>query len=82
MAQLVEIYKKWNATPDAALRDQYNLEIYDIHEANMWTIAYLQSAGTYNLITAKLHNYPDNLVSADLYMYANIVHYENLYFAG
>ncbi len=82
MAKLVEIWKKWEATPDAAQRDAYNLEIYDIHKANLWTIAYLQSEATYNLVSSKLHNYPDNLVSCDLYMYANIVHYENLFKAN
>ena len=79
MAKLVEIWKKWEATPDTAERDKYNLEIYEIHKANLWTIGYLQGAGTYNLINSKLKNYPDNLVSADLYQYANIVHYENLF---
>ena len=78
-AKLVEIWKKWEATPNAEERDAYNLEIYEIHKANLWTIAYLQSAGTYNLVASNLHNYPDNLVSCDLYMYANIVHYENLF---
>ena len=81
-AKLVEIWKKWEATPDSAERDAYNLEIYEIHKANLWTIAYMQSAGTYALISSSLKNYPDNLVSCDLYMYANIVHYETLYKAG
>ena len=79
MAKLIEIWKKWEATPLAEERDAYNLEIYEIHKNNLWTIAYLQSEGTYNLVSSALHNYPDNLVSADLYMYANIVHYENLF---
>ena len=79
MAKLVEIWKKWEATPNADERDAYNLEIYEIHKANLWTIAYLQSAGTYNLVSSNLKNYPDNLVTCDLYMYANIVHYENLF---
>lgn len=79
MAKLVEIWKKWKDTPDSAERDAYNLEIYEIHKANLWTIAYLESAGTYNLVSSAIHNYPDNLVSCDLYMYANIVHYENLF---
>ena len=79
MAKLVEIWRKWEATPNAEERDAYNLEIYEIHKANLWTIAYLQSAGTYTLVSSALHNYPNNLVSCDLYMYANIVHYENLY---
>ena len=82
MAKLVEIWKKWEATPNAEERDAYNLEIYKIHKDNLWTIAYLQSAGTYSLVASNLQNYPDNLVSADLYMYANIVHYENLFKAG
>ena len=81
-AKLVEIWKKWEATPVAEERDAFNLEIYEIHKANLWTIAYLQSAGTYNLVSSALHNYPDNLVSCDLYMYANIVHYENLFKAA
>ena len=80
-AKLVEIWKKWEATADSDERDAYNLEIYEIHKANLWTIAYLQSAGTYSLVNSALHNYPDNLVSCDLYMYANIVHYENLFLA-
>lgn len=78
-AKLIEIYEKWLATPNAEERDAYNMEIYELHMANLWTIAYLQSAGTYNLIASNLENYPDNLVSCDLYMYANIVHYENLF---
>lgn len=81
MAKLVEIWKQWEATPIAEERDAFNLEIYEIHKANLWTIAYLQSAGTYNLVNSSLKNYPDNLVTCDLYMYANIVHYENLFFA-
>ena len=80
MAKLIEIYEKWAATPVAEERDQYNLEIYEIHKANLWTIAYLQSAGNYNLVSSAIGNYPEeNLVWADLYMYANIVHYENLF---
>ena len=79
MAKLVEIWRKWEATPDSAERDPYNLEIYEIHKDNLWTIAYLESAGTYSLVRSYLKNYPDNLVNADLYMYANIVHYENLF---
>ena len=82
MAKLVEIWKKWEATPNAEERDAYNLEIYKIHKDNLWTIAYLQSAGTYCLVNSNVQNYPDNLVSADLYMYANIVHYETLYKVG
>jgi peptide/nickel transport system substrate-binding protein len=81
MAKLVEIWKQWEATPIAEERDAFNLEIYEIHKANLWTIAYLQSAGTYNLVNSSLKNHPDNLVTCDLYMYANIVHYENLFFA-
>lgn len=79
MAELVEIWKKWEATPDSAERDQYNLEIYKIHKENLWTIAYLESAGVYALVASNMKNYPDNLVQADLYMYANMVHFENLF---
>ena len=82
MAKLVEIWKQWEATPIAEERDAFNLEIYEIHKANLWTIAYLQSAGNYNLVNAAIGNYPEDLVWADLYMYANIVHYENLFKAG
>lgn len=79
MAKLVEIYEKWNATPDSAERDQYTLDIYDLHKENLWTIAYLKAAGSYSLISSKIKNYPDLLVSDDLYQYQNIVHYWTLF---
>ncbi|MDO4837497.1 MAG: ABC transporter substrate-binding protein [Clostridia bacterium] len=79
MAKLLEIYEKWASTPSTEEREAYNLEVYEIHKANQWTIAYLQSEGNYNLVTSSLKNYPEDLVWADLYMYANIVHYETLY---
>ena len=80
MAKLVEIYEKWKAAKTADERNQYALEIYEIHKANLWTIAYLEGANSYSLISSKIQNYADNLVRADKYMYANIVHYETLYF--
>ncbi len=79
MAKLVEIYEKWAATPDAEERDAYALEIYEIHKENLWSIAYLKGEGSYNLVSSSIKNYPDNLVSDDLYQYANIIHYETLY---
>lgn len=78
-AKLIEIYEKWNATPDAEERDAYALEIYEIHKENLWSIAYLNAAGEYNIVSNKIHNYADNLVSDDLYQYANIVHYWTLF---
>ncbi|MCR4586999.1 MAG: hypothetical protein K5682_01205 [Lachnospiraceae bacterium] len=79
MAKLIEIYEKWNATPDSSERDAYTLDIYQVHEDNLWSIAYLKGEGSYNLISSKIKNYANNLVSADLYQYANIVHYWTLY---
>ncbi len=79
MAKLVEIYEKWKATPDSAERDQYTLDIYNLHKENLWTIAYLKAAGAYSLVSSKVHNYPDMLVSDDLYQYQNIIHYWTLF---
>lgn len=79
MAKLIEIYEKWNATPDPDERDAYALEIYEIHKNNLWTIAYLEGQGSYNLVSTAIKNYPDNLVSDDLYQYANIIHYWTLF---
>jgi peptide/nickel transport system substrate-binding protein len=79
MAKLVEIYEQWKATPDTDERDQYTLDIYNVHKENLWTIAYLKAAGAYSLISSKIHNYPDLLVSDDLYQYQNIIHYWTLF---
>ena len=79
MAKLVEIYEKWNATPDTEERDAYALEIYKIHQDNLWTIAYLKGEGVYALVNSAMKNYPDNLVRDDLYQYANIIHYWTLF---
>ncbi len=79
MAKLVEIYEKWKSTPDSAERDQYTLDIYNLHKENLWTIAYLKAGGDYNIVSSKIHNFPDMLVSDDLYQYQNIVHYWTLF---
>lgn len=79
MAKLVEIYEQWKSTPDTAARDQYTLDIYNLHKENLWTIAYLKAAGAYSLVSSKIHNYPDLLVSDDLYQYQNIIHYWTLF---
>ncbi len=79
MKELLTIYEQWAAESDSAKRDELSLKIYEIHEKNLWTIAYLEGAGTYNLVSSKIENFPDNLVWADLYQYANIAHYWTLY---
>ncbi len=81
MAKLVEIYEKWKNEPDSEKRDELALQIYAVHKENLWSIAYLQAAGTYTLVNSRIKNYADNLVSDDLYQYANIVHYDILYIA-
>ncbi len=79
MAKLVEIYEQWKSTPDTEERDQYTLDIYNLHKENLWTVAYLKAAGAYNLVSTKIKNYPELLVSDDLYQYQNIVHYWTLF---
>ncbi|WP_029233169.1 ABC transporter substrate-binding protein [Butyrivibrio sp. VCB2006] len=79
LAKLVELYDKWRLTSDETERDNYQAEIYKIHKENLWSIAYLKAEGYFELITSKLHNYADNLVSADCYQYANMTHYEVLF---
>lgn len=79
MAKLVEIYEQWKSTPDTDERDQYTLDIYNLHKENLWTIAYLKAAGSYSLVSSKIHNYPELLVNDDLYQYQNIIHYWTLF---
>lgn len=79
MAELITLYEQWAAESDTAKRDEISLQIYEIHEENLWTIAYLEGDGTYNLISSNLQNFPDNLVHADLYQNANIAHYWTFY---
>ena len=78
-AKLIEYYEKWSATPDPDEREQWALKIYELHKENLWTIAYLKAEGSYTLINSSVKNYAPTLVSADLYQYANIAHYEVLY---
>ncbi|MCR5823608.1 MAG: hypothetical protein K6G60_04160 [Lachnospiraceae bacterium] len=73
--KLVDLYNEWKATPDRSKKDEIALKIYDIHKENLWSIAYLEGIGSYKLINSKIHNFPDNLVSADLYQYDNIAHF-------
>ncbi len=79
MAKLVEIYEQWIDTADSAKRDELALQIYDLHKKNLWSIAYSEGANSYCLVSPALHNLADNLVSNDLYQYANIYHFETLF---
>ncbi len=72
--KLIDLYEKWLVTPDKEGRDAIELQIYDLHKENIWTISYLRTAGNYKIVSSKLVNFPDNLVWADKYMYANIAH--------
>ncbi len=79
MAQLVKLYEQWTDTVDSEKRDAVALQIYDLHKKNLWSVAYLEGANSYCLISPALHNFADNLVSNDLYQYANIYHFETLF---
>ncbi|MBQ8278912.1 MAG: hypothetical protein IJZ23_03645 [Roseburia sp.] len=79
MAELLALYEQWAAESDTAKRDEISLQIYEIHEENLWSIAYLEGVGNYNLISSNLKNFPEGLVSADLYQYANIAHFWTMY---
>lgn len=79
MVDLINLYEQWAVETDTAKRDDITLQIYEIHKENLWTIAYLEGAGTYSIINSKLKNFPENLVSADLYQYGNIAHYWTMY---
>ncbi|MCR5153391.1 MAG: hypothetical protein K6B75_00945 [Lachnospiraceae bacterium] len=79
MAKLVELFEQWKAETDRDKREALELQIYELHKKNLWTIAYLTSAGSYDLVNEKIGNYANNLVSSDLFQYAQIVHYFTLY---
>ncbi len=79
MKKLIDLYEQWAGTPDSAKKDEIALKIYEVHKQNLWSIAYLKSEGSYTLINSKIKNYANNLVSADLYQYANIAHFEVLF---
>ena len=79
MAKLVEYYEQWIDTADSSKRDEIAKSIYELHKKNLWSIAYLEGANSYCFVNPKLHNFTDNLVSNDLYQYANIYHFETLF---
>ena len=79
MAKLVEYYEQWVNSSDSGARDDMALNIYDLHKKNLWSISYLEGANNYCLVSSSLHNFTDNLVSSDLFQYANIYHFETLF---
>ena len=79
MAKLVELYEQWTNAASAEEQTQIELKIYEIHKNNMWSISYLESQATYTLINSKLGNYPDNTISIDKYMYANVNHFWTIF---
>lgn len=79
MAKLVELYDKWRLSSDEDERDKYQTEIYRLHEKNLWSIAYLTSENSYEIIRSNIKNYANHLVRADCYQYENMAHFEIIY---
>ncbi len=74
LLKLIELKEKLDKTSDAAAREQIALEMLKLHEANQWTIAYVEASTTFFAVNARIHNFLAEGVWSDIYRDMGIAH--------
>lgn len=73
--KLVEAYDRLQAAagPDRDQTVQACVqEIYDLHEENVWVIGYLAPIRVRNLVSNRLHNFPEGLLNVDEFRFLGL----------
>ena len=74
LLKLIELKEQLDKTSDAAEREQIALEMLKLHEANQWTIAYVEASTTFFAVNARIHNFLSEGVWSDIYRDMGIAH--------
>ncbi len=74
LLKLIELKEQLDKTSDAAEREAICLQMLQLHQANQWTIAYVEASTTYFAVNARIHNFLADGVWSDIYRDMGIAH--------
>jgi len=81
LLKLIELKKQLDVTADTEARTAICLEMLKLHEANQWTLAYVEASPTYHAVNARIQNFLAEGVWSDIYRDMGIAHCQCWYIA-
>ena len=74
LLKLIELKKQLDVTADTAARTEIARQMLALHQANQWTLAYVQASPAYHAVNARIHNFLAEGVWSDIYRDMGIAH--------
>ena len=74
LLKLIELKKQLDVTADTAARTEIARQMLALHQANQWTLAYVQASPAYHAVNARIHNFLADGVWSDIYRDMGIAH--------
>lgn len=81
LLKLIELKKELDVTASTEKRTEIALEMLKLHEANQWTLAYVEAAPAYHAVNARIQNFLEDGVWSDIYRDMGIAHCQCWYIA-
>jgi len=81
LLKLIELKKQLDVTADTDARTEIALQMLKLHEANQWTLAYVEAAPAYHAVNARIQNFLEDGVWSDIYRDMGIAHCQCWYIA-
>ena len=81
LLKLIELKKELDVTASTEKRTEIALEMLKLHEANQWTLAYVEAAPAYHAVNARIQNFLADGVWSDIYRDMGIAHCQCWYIA-
>ena len=81
LLKLIELKKQLDVTASTEERTAIALEMLKLHQANQWTLAYVEAAPAYHAVNARIQNFLADGVWSDIYRDMGIAHCQCWYIA-
>ncbi len=81
LLKLIELKKQLDVTASTEDRTEIALQMLKLHEANQWTLAYVEAAPAYHAVNARIQNFLEDGVWSDIYRDMGIAHCQCWYIA-
>ena len=81
LLKLIELKKELDVTASTEKRAEIALQMLKLHEANQWTLAYVEAAPAYHAVNARIQNFLAEGVWSDIYRDMGIAHCQCWYIA-
>ena len=81
LLKLIELKKQLDVTASTEARTEIALQMLKLHEANQWTLAFVEAAPAYHAVNARIQNFLEDGVWSDIYRDMGIAHCQCWYIA-